>query len=86
MPRPKANKEELKERKIRAVQFRDFMKQYLFTEVRMAESLGVSRRSVQMIKAGKVTPHKDTLRLFQTLVAKYKQENKKKKKINWKAA
>jgi len=71
MPRLKASSEEIEERKKRAVKWRDFMKDNLFTEKKLAETIGVSRRTVQMVRAGKVTPHKDTLHKFETLVAKY---------------
>ena len=56
MPRPKPTKEDLKERKSRAVEMRLFMKNNKLTEVRLQELTGISRRTIQMMRAGKVTP------------------------------
>ena len=72
MPRPKPTDEDLQEREQLATAVAKFMKDNKFTEVKLAEILGVSRRTVQMMKAGKVTPHPGTLRKWETLVAKYK--------------
>jgi DNA-binding XRE family transcriptional regulator len=71
MARPKPTEEDLEMRGKRAVEWRVFMKNYLFTESRLAETLGISRRTVQMIKAGKVSPNLNTLKLFESLKAKY---------------
>lgn len=73
MPRPKPTKEDLKNRKNLAEEIKKFAKDNLFTEIKLAEILGLSRRTVQMIKAGKVTPHPSTLRSIDSLFAKYKQ-------------
>ncbi len=72
MPRLKPTDDELKERRARAVALTKFMKDNKFTEVKLAESIGASRRTVQMIKAGNVTPHEDTLRRLAALVARFK--------------
>jgi DNA-binding XRE family transcriptional regulator len=73
-------KKELKERADRAKEIKQFMKDNLFTEVKLAEVLEISRRSLQMIKAGNVTPRMDILRKWNTLKNKY-DKNKKTKKI-----
>jgi DNA-binding XRE family transcriptional regulator len=78
MPRLHPTEEELKERQRRAKVWRDFMADKLFTEQRLADTLGISRRTVQMIKAGRVSPHKDTLRLFDALKTKHDKEAKRK--------
>ena len=72
MPRLKPTDEELKERAERAAALKNFMKDNKFTEMKLAEQLGVSRRSVQMMKSANVTPHESTLRKLAALVAKYK--------------
>lgn len=72
MPRPKPTEEDLKEREGRAVEIREFLKTYKFTEVRLAEVLGVSRRTVQMMKAGRVSPHPVTVKTWEILKAKHK--------------
>jgi len=72
MPRPKPSKEDLQERKKLAAAVKQFAKDNLFTEIKLAEVLGLSRRTVQMIKAAKVTPHPSTLHSINGLFAKYK--------------
>lgn len=62
---------EIKEREARAQKLKDFMKNNLFSEVKFAETTGISRRTVQMVKAGKITPHSDTLRKFNTIFSRY---------------
>lgn len=74
MPRQKPTGEEIQERELLAEEFRKFSKDNLFTEIKLAEILQVSRRTVQMIRGAKVTPHPGTLRKWKTLVQKYKNE------------
>jgi hypothetical protein len=76
MARPKPTKQDLKDRDTRAQDIKAFMRKFLFTEVRLAEVLGVSRRTIQMIKAGSVTPHPKTLRLWIQIRDKYEREAK----------
>ena len=71
MPRPKPTDDDLKEREERSTQIRLFLKNFKFTEVKLAEILGISRRSVQMMKAGRVSPHHDTIKAWESLRAKY---------------
>ena len=74
MPRPKPSEEDLKEREQRRHEWVEFRKKNLFTQVRLAEVLELSRRTVQQIEAGKVSPWPETLRKFQALKAKYDRE------------
>ena len=76
MPRPKLTREDLDQRETLADQIKDFLTRYRFTEVKLAETLGISRRSVQMMKAGKVCPSTGTLRTWEILRAKYKRTGK----------
>ena len=71
MPRPKPTKQDLEDRVTRAKEWREWMKANLFTEKKLADVTGISRRTIQMIKAGKVTPHFNTLRTFSALQSKY---------------
>jgi hypothetical protein len=71
MPRPKPTKEDFKEREQLAIEVRLFAKENLFTEIKLAEVLGISRRTLQMIKAGNVSPHPSTLRKWKALSEKY---------------
>jgi len=72
MPKVTLTEEVLEERKKRAQELKDFMVNNKFTERRLGEIVGVSRRSIQMIKAARITPHLDTLRRLETLYLKYK--------------
>ncbi len=76
MARPKPTKEDLKEREKLAQTVKDFMKNNLFTEKKLADVVGVSRRSIQMIKAGAVSPQPGTLHKLETLFLRYQQEGK----------
>ena len=75
MPRPKPTEEDLKERKLRAVEMRAFMKNNKITEVRLQEITGISRRTIQMMRAGKVTPTYTTLRIWEQFRDRYKANN-----------
>ena len=72
MPRPKPTEEDLKERKLRAVEMRAFMKNNKITEVRLQEITGISRRTIQMMRAGNVTPTYTTLRIWEQFRERYK--------------
>lgn len=71
MPRPKPTEEDLEERQARKQEWLKFRKEYLFTQVKLAEILGISRRSVQNIEGCIRTPLPSTLRKFLALKAKY---------------
>lgn len=71
MSRPKPTEEDFEDRKSRAEEMKHFMHENMFTEVKLAEVLGVSRRTIQMIKAGRVTPTPLTLRRWEALVKQY---------------
>lgn len=71
MSRPKPTEDDLELREVRAAEMKRFMREHLFTEVKIAEVLGVSRRTIQMIKAGKVTPTPPTLRRWEALLKRY---------------
>ena len=72
----KANSEDRKRRKERAEEWRQFRREHLFTQKRLADvishSVGnISRRTIQQIEAARITPHPDTLRLFAAFKKKY---------------
>jgi DNA-binding XRE family transcriptional regulator len=56
-----------KERRERAEEWYRFRKENLFTQKRLADTLGISRRTVQQIEAGNVTPLYETQRRFAVL-------------------
>jgi DNA-binding XRE family transcriptional regulator len=61
-----------KECRARRSEWIEFRRKYLFTQKRLAEVLGISRRTVQMIEGERVErPHPDTLRAFLTLKIKH---------------
>lgn len=74
MPRPKPDEIDLEQRVERQHEWRTFRTRYLFSQKKLAEVLGISRRTVQEIEAGRITPHMETLRLFSRLKAKYEAE------------
>jgi len=57
---------EQRKRNKRAKEWKKFREDFMFTQRRLADIVGVSRRTIQQIEAGKVTPHPTTLRLFAT--------------------
>jgi len=64
-------KEALMEAFIRGQQSRDELVR------KLAEVLGISRRSVQLVEASRVSPFPGTLRKFLALKAKYEQEKQR---------
>lgn len=72
MPRQKPSEDDLDDREKRAAEWKKFKKDNLFTEVRLAEILGVSRRTVQMVLAARVTPQPGTIRKWNALTLKYR--------------
>jgi DNA-binding XRE family transcriptional regulator len=62
-----------KEREGRRQEWVKFRHDNLFTQRRLAEIIGIARRTVQMIESGEINhPHPDTLRKFLALKGKYK--------------
>lgn len=76
MARQRRTSDESEERQKLAQTVKDFMKNNLFTEKKLADVVGVSRRTIQMIKAGNVMPHQGTLDKLEALFLRYKREGK----------
>lgn len=72
MPRRKPDDDDLKAREVLAGEMISFRKSNLFTQKKLADILDLSRRTIQMIESGKITPHPSTITAFKSLVAKYK--------------
>lgn len=72
MARPKTTPEDIEKRKKIAKEWADFRYGHLFTQKKLAEILGISRRTVQMIEAGQVTPHGNTAKQFTDLVDRHR--------------
>jgi DNA-binding XRE family transcriptional regulator len=72
--------EEREERKSRARDWKTFRKTFLFTQKFLADTVGISRRTIQEIEAGNITPHPATLRTFHTFRMKHESNNHPKKK------
>jgi DNA-binding XRE family transcriptional regulator len=77
MPRRKPTDDDLKGREVLAQEFIDFRKEFLFNQKQLAERLEISRRTIQMIEAAKVSPHPGTIRSFRTFKAKFISESAK---------
>ena len=64
-------KQDQKKRLKRAKEWKKFRDENLFTQKRLADIIGVSRRTIQQIEAGRITPHPTTLRLFAVFKRKF---------------
>lgn len=73
MPRRKPDDDDLKAREVLANRVTSFRKQYLMTQKKLADILELSRRTIQMVEAAKITPHPATIQAFEDLVKKYKE-------------
>ncbi len=71
MPRPKPDGDDLRTRKRRKVEWREFRRDHLFTQKKLADVLGISRRTVQKIEAAQTTPLADTLSRFKILQTRH---------------
>jgi len=67
----KLDKEDSKQRVKRAEDWRMFRRNNLFTQKRLAEIVGISRRTLQKVESGYITPHPQTLRRFAAFKRKY---------------
>ncbi len=83
MPRPKPTAEDLKERKERAKEWKEFRRTFKVTQRALADLMANPgekgagcRRTIQMIEAGKISPHKSTLTRFAIVKNKIESENK----------
>lgn len=59
------------ERRVRAQEWKVFRANNMFTQRRLAQVIGCSRRTVQQVEGAYVVPHLQTLRNFEALKAKY---------------
>lgn len=75
-------KEELNKRKSRAKRWQEFMDEFLFRQVDLARALGVSRRTLQYVLAGDVTPHEDVQQKFEKLWKKHHKAKLAKETVN----
>jgi DNA-binding Xre family transcriptional regulator len=73
---PQSTPEVIEERKELAQRLKTFMANNLFTEKKLSDVIGVSRRTIQMLKAAAATPHASTLEKLEALFLKYKREGK----------
>jgi DNA-binding XRE family transcriptional regulator len=60
-----------KSRMKRADEWKQFRGQFLFTQRRLADIVGISRRTIQQVEGAKITPHPDTLLLFEAFKMKH---------------
>ena len=69
------SKAEMREREKHARRWLQFRKNFLFTQVKLAEELGVGRRTVQLIEHARVTPTLTTQRTFRDFARKCVRED-----------
>jgi DNA-binding XRE family transcriptional regulator len=65
------SKEDAEQRQQRAEEWKMFRRNNLFTQKRLAEVVGISRRTIQLVEYGAITPQPQTLRRFIKLKRKY---------------
>lgn len=82
MPRPKPTAEDLKERKNRSREWKSFRREFKITQRALADLMADPgeegagcRRTIQMVEAGKISPHKATLVRFQIVRNRIESEN-----------
>jgi DNA-binding XRE family transcriptional regulator len=73
MPKPTATQEKVEDRIFRQQEWRAFRRNFPLTQSELAEELGISRRTVQAVEAGEVTPHPRTLRRFSAVKASFQE-------------
>lgn len=73
------SKEELNRRKARAKVWTEFRKENLLSQTALASILEMSRRMIQYIEAGVVTPNKEIQERFADLMRKYQREKQREK-------
>lgn len=83
MPRPKPTAEDLKARKALAKEFKVFRREFKITQRALADLMADPgeegsgcRRTIQMIEAGKISPHKATLTRFALVKNRIESENR----------
>lgn len=69
MARKKPTAEDYEERQERAERLKQFMEKEKYTEVRLADKVKISRRTIQMIKAARTTPTPDIRHKLDALLA-----------------
>lgn len=82
MPRPKPTAEDLKERKTRSREWKSFRREFKITQRALADLMADPgeegagcRRTIQMVEAGKISPHKATLTRFALVKNRIEAEN-----------
>jgi len=58
----------------RAEEWKMFRRNHMFTQRRLAQMIGVSRRTIQQVENGYITPHQQTVRLFEAFKRKHTRE------------
>ncbi len=79
MSKPPVTTDDLKARAHRRDEWRDFRRDFLFTQARLADALGIDRRTVQKIEAAETTPLPIILEKFADLKAAHSQRKGRKK-------
>jgi hypothetical protein len=82
LPRPKPTAEDLKDRKARAREWKVFRRENKITQRALADLMAEPgqegagcRRTIQMVEAGKISPHKATLTRFAIIKNRIQAEN-----------
>lgn len=73
MPRRKPDEDDLKARVVLAAEMVRFRKDNLMTQKKLADILVLSRRTIQMIESGSISPHPATMQAWANLKHKYRE-------------
>ncbi len=85
MSKPPVTTDDLKARAHRRDEWRDFRRDFLFTQARLADALGIDRRTVQKIEAAETTPLPVIREKFEQLKAAHKKGRAAKEPKGWAA-
>lgn len=78
MPRRKPTPDDIEHRQVVAKEWFEFRRDFKFSQKKLAETIGKSRRTVQMVESGTISPHPETLKRFDALKQKHVNESKNK--------
>lgn len=76
MPRRKPNAKDLEAREVLSQEVKDFRRDNIMNQKTLAEVLNLSRRTIQMIEGGAITPHPATIQVFRDLAEKHRKAKK----------
>ena len=81
---PTISREDIQKRTARAEEWKQFRRDFLYSQSHLAAALNCSRRTVTAVENAEVaSPHYDTLRRFMTLKQKHEDQHDSKPRKQW---